>query len=230
MQLKRQIEKNVNIADNHYSAYCLKLRKMRHGEIVKAGTSSNQQSNLDGEDVGSGSVVVSSEATTASVVNSDEEEESTAECIDEPAKVVNVNVGMEFITMLDDMFGRKDMIYPNNVQPSLTISVSVLNELNASWMESLMYQLENESKQMQEIIKQDEEFARELALKKKNYSSQEWSQQCQISRRSWIWIWLSSLLISTGRHDILEQENGVNKFVMEKEMQRQKKILELEKE
>ncbi|KAG6447770.1 hypothetical protein O3G_MSEX005137 [Manduca sexta] len=285
MQLKRQIEKNVNIADNHYSAYCLKLRKMRHGEVVKAGTSSSQPINLEGQDAGSESVVVSSEATTASVVNSDEEEESTAECIDEPAKVVNVNVGMEFITMLDDMFGRKDMIYPNNVQPSLTISVSVLNELNASWMESLMYQLENESKQMQEIIKQDEEFARELALKEEELliagmepavpdfkeimdmdlalslyqkdlddwrSSEPQDLAAKMTREKLYNLFpevspdvlaellvahhnnfqatVESLLISTGRHDILEQENGVNKFVMEKEMQRQKKILELEKE
>lgn len=35
--------------------------------------------------------------------------------------------------------------------------------------------------------------------------------------------------MSTGRSEILEQKNGVNKFVMHKEMERQEKILAEEK-
>lgn len=35
--------------------------------------------------------------------------------------------------------------------------------------------------------------------------------------------------MSTGKADILETENGLNKFVMQKEMERQEKLLEEEK-
>lgn len=35
--------------------------------------------------------------------------------------------------------------------------------------------------------------------------------------------------MSTGKADILETKNGLNKFVMQKEMERQEKLLEEEK-
>ncbi|XP_063826632.1 uncharacterized protein LOC135076105 [Ostrinia nubilalis] len=161
VELKRQIEQNVVIDAAHYSEHCLKIMRQRRGitenvpDENRPSTSQNSQS--DGQD-----------AETA--LSSDYEEESNASIYGEQ-ETVNVTLGKEFVTELDNLFGRTDMTYPDSVVPRINIPVSLLNELNALWIESLTYQLDQLERHREKIIKEDEDFARNLAMKEAELAS-----------------------------------------------------------
>ncbi|XP_045769838.1 NEDD4-binding protein 2 isoform X2 [Maniola jurtina] len=302
MQLKRQIEQNVVISDNHYSEHCLKIRKFRRGECYneEVENANGDESNttlisaldryITGSDFTSTSPNVQhspchSTPSTSKVENVNTEmcdEDSSAS--DEIEKTVNVNLGREFIAQLDEMFGRRNMDYPASVIPKVNMPVSLLNEINALWMESLMNQLEEDAKQSEIMVQQDEEFARQLAMKEAELLRSgkepevpdfkeimdmdfalslyhkdvaEWRNTmpddlaAKLTRDKLYNLFpevskdilsellmahdnnfqetVEGLLISTGKSEILERKNGISKFVMEKEMERQEKLLEEEK-
>lgn len=73
---------------------------------------------------------------------------------------ISVNIGMQLVNKLDELFGRQGIIYPENIKPVVSIPMSLLNEINALWAESIAFQMDNASIQTKEMIKEDEEFAR----------------------------------------------------------------------
>ncbi|KAM3964994.1 uncharacterized protein ACR2FA_000887 [Aphomia sociella] len=289
LELKRQIEQNVVISENHYSEHCLKVRKWRRGEINNADNLGTTSEELDNAQAMTSSfapfvaneTLISSNPST-NLEYSDDEESSTS--TEEPERFVKINVGMKFLSKLDDLFGRKGMTYPQNVVPKLSIPMSLLNEINALWMESLMHQLDDNEKQSHLMVMQDEEFARELAMKEdemaeagkepvvpdlkeimdmdfalslyqkdvvdwRNKEPNDWAAKLSREKLYNLFPDLSQdvlsellmahdnnfqvtvevLLISTGKSDIVAEENGVAKYVMKKEMERQEKILEEER-
>ncbi|XP_069357904.1 NEDD4-binding protein 2-like isoform X2 [Maniola hyperantus] len=298
MQLKRQIEQNVVISDNHYSEHCLKIRKFRRGEsynddvenAIGGETNTILGRYITGSDSASASPNVHHSPSHSTPSTSKVESLNTETCdedssvSDETEKTVNVNLGKEFIGQLDEMFGRRDMDYPDSVVPKINMPISLLNEINALWMESLMNQLEKDAKQSEIMVKQDEEFARQLAIKEAELlrsgkepdvpdfkeimdmdfalslyhkDVEEWRNSmpvdlaAKLTRDKLYNLFpevskdilsellmahdnnfqetVEGLLISTGKSEILETKNGVSKFVMEKEMERQEKLLEEEK-
>lgn len=156
MQLKKQIEQNVVIPDSHYSEHCLKIRKLRRGEYNRNDNAYDQPSTSGTPDIAS--ALDSSNNTVPNDISDDEDGSSSN--ISESDKIVNINVGRSFIKDLDDMFGRKDMDYPDSIKFNISIPTSLLNEINALWMESLMFQLDDCAKKSAAMVKQDEEFAR----------------------------------------------------------------------
>lgn len=161
VQLKRQIEKNFTIAENHYSPHCLKIRKIRRGEYNPDQEHYSEIPNTELQNSDDALQPSTSKAgDTCCYVDSSDDEASVAGISNDREKTVNINLGMEFLSELDNMFGRKDMTYPENVLPRINIPVSLLNEINAYWMESLMSQLDEQDKQTARMIKEDEEFAR----------------------------------------------------------------------
>lgn len=155
IQIKRQIEQNVVISDEHYSKHCLKIRNMRRGEPDIS------ENNL--EEVASTSALSADAAPFECPSNfddSDDEDSYSNVSEHEEDKIVTVTLGASFITELDEMFGRKDMQYPEYVQPKISIPLSTLNEINALWMESLMFQLDEHAQKTADMLQQDEEFAR----------------------------------------------------------------------
>lgn len=157
MQLKRQIEQTVVIADSHYSEHCLKLRKIRRGEHYKVDNDSERPST-------SGTPNTALESNNRTVSNSDSSDDddcsSIVSSISESDKIVNINLGRPFIQKLDEMFGRDNMEYPSNINFNISIPTSLLNQINALWIESMMYQLDDNAKKSALMLKQDEEFAR----------------------------------------------------------------------
>ncbi|KAJ2951018.1 hypothetical protein O0L34_g5392 [Tuta absoluta] len=284
LQLKREIEKNFVISDDHYSAHALKLRKWRRGENTTEETPEVGQ-----EDQPSTSIEAYKEESTrkdeASALTDDiDDDVSTSSSMDEAERTINVNVGYEFIAQLDDLFGRRGMAYPENIVPKINIPISLLNEINAFWMESLMCQLDDQDKQNARMLQEDADFARQLEIKEAELAQQgrepevpdfkeimdmdfaislyqkdvaEWRSKepmdiaAKLSRDKLYNLFpdtspdilsellmahdnnfqatVEVLLMSTGRADILEEKNGLNKFVMEKEMERQERLLEEEK-
>lgn len=73
---------------------------------------------------------------------------------------VIVNIGMDFVRTLDELYGRHDFEYPEGVKPVLSIPNKILYDLNALWVESITFQLDKGHTQTGEMIQQDEEFAR----------------------------------------------------------------------
>lgn len=281
IKLKRQIEQNVVISDNYYSAHCLKIRKLRRGE--------NKTEDISGEPSTSGTDEISEIASTQNSNNTtddisdddDLDEDDDNSYIEVPDKILNVNIGKTFVKQLDEMFGRKDMEYPENIAFNISIPNYLLNELNALWMESLMFQLDENAKNLAELIKKDEEFARQIALKEtelmlagKEPEVPDLKEIMDLELATSIYLkdmsqWRNKiptdlaakmtheklfnlfpevekdillemlmahdnnfkatvevLLMSMGRNDLLENENGLNKFIMDKELERNEKILE----
>ncbi|KAJ8716572.1 hypothetical protein PYW07_003199 [Mythimna separata] len=278
IEIKRQIEQNVVIADNHYSKHCLKIRKMRRGELDAF------EDNIE-EIVTSG---LSAEAPPfeSSYCNnldlSDDEDCSVSDIDDDV--IVTINLGSAFIAELDEKFGREDMQYPDYIVPRISIPMSRLNEINALWMESLTFQLDEHAKHTAEMMQQDEEFARQLSSKEEEmllagkepevpdfkeimdmdmalaiYQKDvaEWRNNMptdmaakmtrdklynlfpDVEKETLTELLMAHdnnfnstvevLLMSTGRNDVLEQENGINKFVLSEEMKIKDKIMEEKK-
>ncbi|XP_075975044.1 uncharacterized protein LOC142975840 [Anticarsia gemmatalis] len=278
IQLKRQIEQNVTISDNHYSEHCLKIRKMRRGEYTK--NDGIDQPSTSGTATETDTGYSTNDGTAQEVDNSDDEECANG-AFREGDKIINVNVGKSLIKNLDEMFGRKDMEYPECVKFNISIPTSLLNEINALWMESLMFQLDEHAKTTAALIKADEAFARQIARKEHEASKEgeegtvpnlkeimdlelalsihlkdtsEWRNNIptdiaakmtqeklynlfpDIERDTLLEMLIAHghefnatvevLLLSMGRNDILEADNGINKFIMEKELERQEKLQE----
>lgn len=149
VELKRQIEQNVVIAENHYSQHSLKIMRFRRG-ITENALDENQPSTSQN---------LHQDQDTATGGGSDDEEASNAS-VEEVEKTVNINLGREFIEELDKLFGRTDMSYPDSLVPKVNIPLSLLNEINALWMESLMHQLDEHERQRAKMLQEDEDFAR----------------------------------------------------------------------
>lgn len=185
MQLKRQIEQNVVISDSHYSEHCLKIRKFRRGELENFSDYNDgiplindQQSNTKTSEVNETENHVTSSSPNLQNPFSYDSTPSTSridninsEMSDEDfpvyediEKTININLGKEFVAQLDLFFGRNNMDYPPNVVPKINMPISLLNEINALWMESLMNQLEEDAKQSEIMLHQDKEFARFVLL------------------------------------------------------------------
>ncbi|XP_073954881.1 uncharacterized protein [Choristoneura fumiferana] len=274
VQLKRQIEKNIVISDNHYSDHCLKIRKMRRGENYTRADSPENEPGTSTSAVPNATIDNVPETTN---IDTDEE----ANVSDEGEKTVNVDLGSVFVNELDGMFGRDDMYYPENIETRVNMPVSLLNEINALWIESLTHQLDQQSRQSELMLRQDEEFARQLAAKEEELAragqepevpsfkeimdmelalsiyqkqvTEEWRNNepndlaARLTRDKLYNLFpevkpeilsemlmahdnefettVEVLLSSTGKGHILEEPNGVNKFIAKTELKRQEKIL-----
>ncbi|KAH9630115.1 hypothetical protein HF086_004821 [Spodoptera exigua] len=259
IQIKRQIEQNVVIADNHYSKHCLKIRKIRRGEP--------DVEDNDGEELGAAALSQATSSDCSVPVDmevSDDENDSSGSSVSgvDDDLIVTFNLGHSFIAELDEKLGRKGIEYPSYIVPKISVPMSLLNEFNALWMESLTFQLDEHANQAAAMMQQDEDFARELELKEAEMSLAgkepevpdfkeimdmdmalaiyqkdvaEWRNNmptdlaAKMTRDKLFNLFPEVLLTSTGRSDVLEQENGVNKFVMAEEMKLKDKILEEQK-
>ncbi|KOB65846.1 NEDD4-binding protein [Operophtera brumata] len=50
---------------------------------------------------------------------------------------VTVNIGMEFVRKLDELYGRHDFKYPEGVKPVMNIPTKILHDLSLLWVESI---------------------------------------------------------------------------------------------
>ncbi|CAH2982490.1 unnamed protein product [Chilo suppressalis] len=279
--LKRLIEKNVGFSENHYSEHCLKIRKIRRGENAGIAETMSENDESDNATALPDSTCHASVSPTNEQQSDDEVSNSS---VDDVEKTVVFNLGKDFIAELDMLFGRTNMTYPDKVVPKINIPLSLLNEINALWMESLMHQLDEHDKQTTRMLSEDEELARLLAIKEAELALAgkepevpdfkeimdmdfalslyqkdvaEWRNKipddlaAKLTRDKLYNLFtdipkdilselllahdnnfqttVEVLLMSTGKTEILEDKNGLNKFVLQKEMERQERILEEER-
>lgn len=285
LQLKKEIEKSVKISEEHYSPHFLRIRQLRRGEY-----STNDDLLAVPSTSGLGNNYSNTAATPTELecksneneVSSISDDDTNSEAVSETYVTVDLSKGL--IQILDELFDRKQMQYPENILPVASMPMSLMNEINALWVESLTYQLDQQSDQASLMLKQDAELARQLASKELEFIQEgrepvvpdfkeimdmdlavslyqkdvaKWKKKepqdlaAKMTREKLYNLFpeisqdvlgellmahennfqttVEVLLMSIGRTDILEAENGLNKFVMEKELQRQKTILEQER-
>lgn len=185
LELKRQIESNVMISDNHYSQHYLNLRRRRENnfdgpERASASVSNdanteNAQHNVSGLDNEGNATQNSYNSINFRDVagpsnahynlqfidtDNDSDTESDSNKSDNLESTVTINLGREFLGKLDDLFGRKNFVYPGNIQPVVNLPMSILQQINAHWAMSVAAQMDDHSMQSEAMIKQDEDFAR----------------------------------------------------------------------
>ncbi|XP_013173408.1 PREDICTED: uncharacterized protein LOC106122094 isoform X1 [Papilio xuthus] len=288
VNLKRQIEKNVVISENHYSKHCLKIRNQRQG--IRPDVTVNQEDiKVDNAEVPSSTQspdyavpstsnalmeIQTNEIALVNGSNSDESENN----FPKSENTVNVNLSWDFISKLDEHFGRDDMNYPEYVSPIVNMPESLLNEINAFWMESYINQSEAKYKETELMIQQDEEIARELerqefelntptepttsdledlmdtelSLSWQNKVISDWNKDktldlaARITRENLNNLFpdmhpqylsevliahdnnfnntVEGLLLSTGKSEILERENGLRDFIMARGTEHREKL------
>ncbi|CAG9133565.1 unnamed protein product [Plutella xylostella] len=283
LELKKQLEQNIVISDAHYSQHSLKIRKQRRGE--NDNLDPRGLNKLDPNPVvpSTSTQIVPynvSEAESNGDISDDESDTSVDAC----EETVNVNLGRDFVIQLDELYGRKDMTYPSNIVPFVNMPMSTLERINALWIESLTHQIEAQANYSEILLKEDADFARELAEKEAELAQQgkepevpdfkeimdmelamslyqkdvdEWRNKeptdiaAKMTRTKLINLFpevpekvLSELLmahdhhfkttvevlmVSMGHSKKLEEDNGLNRFVMQREIARQERLLEEER-
>lgn len=172
LQLKNQLEERVAISGHHYSPQTLQLRNHRLGrgsldDISALGFKKEPCDNAEKEIEQADQ---KSESSDIGYINDGEEvcgDDDDDEYIEfaeiethSKCEEKTVVIGYEFIKHLDKMFGRADTVYPQEILPLVTMPMSLLNEINALWMESFSHQLSSQQAWGDILVKEDEEFAR----------------------------------------------------------------------
>ncbi|GBP82185.1 NEDD4-binding protein 2-like 1 [Eumeta japonica] len=271
IQLKKELEQNIVISDDHYSEHCLKIRNMRHGDLL----------NMPGTSKGHcASIQDNSNLPPEYLESLDSSNDADDECSNtEEIETMNVNVGKDFIVNLDQLFNRK-ILYSENIMPIVNMPVSLLNQINALWLESYANQLDSQAAYSDILVNEDQELARQLAEKEAELAREgkepevpdfkeimdmdvaialyqkdvaEWKNnkpndlaakmtrdklfnlfpelpsetliEVLMAHENNFQATVETLLMSTGQASVLQEENGLNKFIMNKEMA-QRKILE----
>lgn len=153
-EMRRQIEGNFVISDEHYSEHTRKIRNIRLGvPIITALPPPVDLIDLN--------VAQSIENNCLETNNNPTIDTSQIESSDTD-DMLEVNLGIELISQLDTAFGI-DAFQRENVLKDMKTTVfmpkMLAQQLYAIWMESLYNQLEE---QRQRSIREDEEFAREI--------------------------------------------------------------------
>lgn len=138
LKLKKQLEQQIVIGDNHYSEHCLKIRNFRHPEAPKI--EDEESSSSDSEDTR-------------------EENEEIDDCIELP-------VGFEFIECLNKAINSTNNTpFPDGLKPVINVPKSLAQQLHSLWLESYYQQVSSHEEQLETMFKEDEEFARQLQEK-----------------------------------------------------------------
>lgn len=148
----KQIEEQFVISDEHYSEHMRKIRDSRRN----ATSSQQQQPSNATLTIENGPSTLASSAHKAS--NDDDIN------IAEDNEMIEMDLGIELICQLDQKFGTNALHADNlkDIKTTVFMPKSLGQQLYATWVESLIHQIEE---QRQQSVKDDEEFAREFQEK-----------------------------------------------------------------
>lgn len=140
--VRRLIEEQFVISDDHYSNHTRKIRDMRRNQSIL-----NAEIKIDGLDV------IPDDPPDPDIDGNQETEE-----------MVEVDLGINLICQLDSAFGTSAIQADNlkNISTTVFLPRSLGQQLYATWVESLFNQIEE---QRMKMIKDDEILAKELQQK-----------------------------------------------------------------
>ncbi|XP_066263194.1 uncharacterized protein [Euwallacea similis] len=165
--LKKCIESKITISEEHYSQHLLKVKQCKYGpstsksEPVVIEPESSQQSHersrpstpVDSE------IKYDSDDPEWEFINSDTPQKTEQP---EQMQTIEMNLGENFVKQLEDKFGDPNLTYPKGFLPVIQIPVALAQQIYTFYIESVYQQMDIQNAVMDELVKEDEEFARKL--------------------------------------------------------------------
>lgn len=141
--VRRLIEEQFVISDEHYSAHTRKIRDFRRNQSAP-----NTEIRIESMDTAPDGIA----------------EVDQADCVQEEEEMVEVDLGINLICQLDSTFGTSAIQAENlrNINTTVFLPRSLGQQLYATWLESLFHQVEEQRLKM---VRDDETFAKELQQK-----------------------------------------------------------------
>ncbi|XP_030752235.1 NEDD4-binding protein 2 isoform X2 [Sitophilus oryzae] len=180
LQLKRCIENKITISDVHYSDNIRKIKQRKYGElspnhsketIVINENDNNYQFSDNIEQIYPIKNPQQSTSNTSVLPSSPESNDEPFEFLEmdsgssSPQQVwetVELNLGEFFVNQLEEKFGDPNLIYPKGFQTTVQVPASLARQLYTCYIESVYQQMDAQKALMEEMVKEDEEFARKL--------------------------------------------------------------------
>ncbi|CAH1963045.1 unnamed protein product [Acanthoscelides obtectus] len=155
--LIKLIESKIDINSDHYSEHLRRIKNRQKGnsdsaipstssanceDNVRQRTSSNESSTEVDSDI---------EVDEVDVLKSARMEET-----------IELNLGEHFVAQLEEKFGEPSLSYPKGFQPVVQMPASLARQLYTFYLESVYQQMDNQKQILEEMAKEDEEFAKKL--------------------------------------------------------------------
>lgn len=179
LHLKRQLEECVPLSDASYSEDTLRMRKLRHGELLDMGevTTKPRQSPPSSsqimEESALGAIGFSRTRTPSpqfgdaidvqrnNAVNKDSGN-SSADL--EDGEMVPFELDPAFVAQLHQMFGNPLLSFLEDVRPVVNLPASLARQIHHYLVESQLMVLQQRHKEMEQMMQEDEELARQVSL------------------------------------------------------------------
>ncbi|VEN56502.1 unnamed protein product [Callosobruchus maculatus] len=161
--LKKIIESKIDINSDHYSEH---LRKIKNRQKTSSESAIASTSHADVEEPGrqrTSSKESSTDDSKEDLVDSDIELDEVD--IKKSAKMeetIELNLGEHFVAQLEEKFGEPSLSYPKGFQPVVQMPASLARQLYTFYLESVYQQMDNQKQILEEMAREDEEFAKKL--------------------------------------------------------------------
>lgn len=148
--VRKQIEEQFIIGDEHYSERMRKVRDFRRGILT-----------VPAEELKVDTTLPPTEPLTVNDMSPIDDLGDGGDGADE---MIEIDLGLQLVCQLDSSFGTNAIQSDNlkNIKTNVFMPRSLGQQLYAIWVESLYHQIEEQRK---ETLKEDEQFARELQEK-----------------------------------------------------------------
>lgn len=147
--MKRQIEESVQIRDEFYTANMKRVREWKKGSNKKRTNATETEPPFG--------LAEDTERSSASGTGGDDDDDYDEA---EGEDVFEFRLGSEFINQLEGLFNtNSDGLDFHKFRPNVFMKKSLAKQIYHLWVESMMYQLEE---QKLDALKDDEEIARQI--------------------------------------------------------------------
>lgn len=161
--LKKHIESKITISNDHYSEHLLKVKQCKYGpkepsapQPILVDTVEDQR-DIDSDDKTDSDELEWEFVTTAAPSCSKNPVEPV-----EQVDTIEMNIGDHFVKQLEDRFGDPNLTYPKGFQPVIQIPETLARQLYTFYIESVYQQMDAQNAVMEDLVKEDEDFARTL--------------------------------------------------------------------
>lgn len=155
--LKKHIESKITISSDHYSEHLLKIKQCKYGPSTPKEPILVDQPDIDTDDKTDSDDLEWEFVTTSAPSCSKNPVEPV-----EQADTIEMNIGDHFVKQLEDRFGDPNLAYPKGFQPVIQIPETLARQLYTFYIESVYQQMDAQKAVMEDLVKEDEDFARKL--------------------------------------------------------------------
>nr|CAH7729751.1 unnamed protein product [Callosobruchus chinensis] len=153
--LKKIIESKIDINSDHYSEH---LRKIKNRRKPNSDSPIASTSHADVEES-------DRQRTSSKGSSTDDDIEVDEIDVQKSSKMeetIELNLGEHFVAQLEQKFGEPSLSYPKGFQPVVQMPASLARQLYTFYLESVYQQMDNQKQILEEMAREDEEFAKKL--------------------------------------------------------------------